>query len=55
MYSTERVTDYAPRTLRMPEAADLNKLEAKMDNGVLTVTVAKRPESHHKQRRVPIA
>jgi HSP20 family molecular chaperone IbpA len=39
----------------MAEAADLSKLEAKMDKGVLTVSVAKFPESHHKQRRVQIA
>jgi HSP20 family protein len=52
---TERVTSFVQRTLRMPEAADLSKLEAKMENGVLTVAVPKFPESHHQQRRVHIA
>jgi HSP20 family protein len=40
------------RTLRLPVAVDANKVEAHLENGVLTIQIAKRPEA--KPRRIPV-
>ena len=40
------------RTLRLPVGVDANKVEARLENGVLTIQVAKRPEV--KPRRIPV-
>jgi HSP20 family protein len=42
------------RSLRLADTADENKVEANFDNGVLKVSVAKRPEAIGKQRTIPI-
>ena len=41
-HRVERVQEYSTRALRMPETADLSKMTASMDSGVLTVKVPKR-------------
>eukprot|EP00241_Pyramimonas_parkeae_P020072 CAMPEP_0114290688 /NCGR_PEP_ID=MMETSP0059-20121206/8076_1 /TAXON_ID=36894 /ORGANISM="Pyramimonas parkeae, Strain CCMP726" /LENGTH=181 /DNA_ID=CAMNT_0001412115 /DNA_START=74 /DNA_END=619 /DNA_ORIENTATION=+ len=51
----ERFKSFASRTLRMPETADLSQVSAKMEDGILTVNVAKKAEFAAKQRRVAIA
>ena len=38
------------RTLRLPTGVDANKVEARLENGVLTIQMAKRPEV--KPRRI---
>jgi HSP20 family protein len=40
------------RTLRLPVGVDANKVEARLENGVLTIQLAKRPEV--KPRRIPV-
>ena len=40
------------RTLRLPVGVDANKVDARLDNGVLTIQMAKRPEV--KPRRIPV-
>jgi HSP20 family protein len=40
------------RALRLPVAVDANKIEARLENGVLTIQMAKRPEV--KPRRIPV-
>jgi HSP20 family protein len=40
------------RTLRLPVGVDANKVEARLENGVLTIKLAKRPEV--KPRRIPV-
>lgn len=40
------------RSFTLPEDADVERVEANMKNGVLTVTVAKRPEV--KPRQIPV-
>jgi HSP20 family protein len=40
------------RTLRLPVGVDANKVEARLENGVLTIKSAKRPEV--KPRRIPV-
>ncbi len=41
------------RSLSLPETVDPNKIAAEYRDGVLTVTLAKRPE--HKPRQIPVA
>jgi HSP20 family protein len=50
----ERVKEYASRCLRMPDTADLQNISAKMEDGVLSVSVAKKAEFAAKQRRIAI-
>jgi HSP20 family protein len=40
------------RTLRLPVGVDANKVEARLENGVLTIQMAKRPEV--KPRKIPV-
>lgn len=40
------------RSFSLPETADPERIEAKLDNGVLTVSVAKRPEA--KPRKIAL-
>ena len=42
------------RSLRLPESVDDDKVEASFDNGVLKVSLPKRPEAIGKQRTIPI-
>jgi HSP20 family protein len=42
------------RSLRLPDTVDEDKVEAGFDNGVLKVSVPKRPEAIGKQRTIPI-
>lgn len=43
-HRVERTTDFASRTIRMPENVDMAKLDANMDHGVLTIQAPKVPE-----------
>jgi HSP20 family protein len=40
------------RSLRLPVAVDANKVDARLENGVLTIQIAKRPET--KPRKIPV-
>ena len=42
------------RSLRLPDTVDEDRVEARFDNGVLTVSLPKRPEAIGKQRTIPI-
>ena len=42
------------RSLRVPDTVDEAKVEARFENGVLKVTLPKRPEAASKQRRIEI-
>ena len=42
------------RSLRLPDTVDEDKVEASFDNGVLKVSVPRRPEAIGKQRTIPI-
>lgn len=42
------------RSLRLPDSVDDDKVEASFDNGVLKVSLPKRPEAIGKQRTIPI-
>lgn len=51
---TERSYGSFQRAFRVPDSADPDKVTAKFDKGVLTVTLAKRPESVKAEKRIPI-
>ena len=53
-YLAERTYGVFERTLRLPEAVDRAKVEAKFDKGVLKVTAPKRPDAVEVDRRVEI-
>lgn len=42
------------RSLRVPDTVDEGKVEARFDNGVLKVTLPKRPEAGGAQRKIDI-
>jgi HSP20 family protein len=42
------------RSLRVPDTVDEGKVEAHFDNGVLKVTLPKRPEAGDEQRKIEI-
>jgi HSP20 family protein len=42
------------RSLRLPDTVDEDKVEASFNNGVLKVSLPKRPEAIGKQRTIPI-
>ena len=55
VHRRERGGEFAERTLRMPDSANLEAVNAELVDGVLTVTVPKRDEAVPKRRQVPIA
>jgi Hsp20/alpha crystallin family len=55
VHRRERGAAFAERTLRMPESADMERVSAELDLGVLTVSVPKRDDAVTKRRQVPIA
>ncbi len=50
----ERRYGTVQRTMRLPESVDPDKIEAKFDKGVLTITMAKRPETAPAARKIAI-
>ena len=51
---TERRYGSFQRSVRLPETVDEDKVEASFSNGVLKVSLPKRPEAIGKQRTIPI-
>lgn len=50
----ERAYGSFRRSLRLPPGADLDKISAKFQNGVLEITVPKRPEAKQSARKIEI-
>ena len=50
-HRVERARSFQQRALRFPDAADLTKVEANVDNGVLRVCIAKRQEAQGAKRQ----
>jgi HSP20 family protein len=42
------------RSLRLPDLVDEDKVDSSFDNGVLKVSLPKRPEAIGRQRTIPI-
>ena len=53
-YKTERFYGSFSRILRFPAAIDAEKIDARYENGVLTVTLPKKEEAKPKQIRVNV-
>ena len=53
-YVSERRYGSFQRSFALPEDADPEKIEAAFKNGVLTVTLPKRPEAQAKQRKIEV-
>lgn len=49
MYRCERYSGSYRRTLYLPENADVNKIQAKMEDGVLKLTLPKKAEAPKKE------
>eukprot|EP01035_Chromulina_nebulosa_P018648 gene18648-24390_t len=45
-YREERSSGYVSRSLALPDNADHDKISAKFENGVLTLTIEKKPAEH---------
>jgi HSP20 family protein len=50
----ERRYGHVQRSLRLPESVDPDKINAKFENGVLTVTMAKKPEAAPAAKKIAI-
>jgi HSP20 family protein len=53
-FRQERSYGSFQRMVQLPNAADMDKAEARIEKGVLTVTVPKKPESQTKERRIDV-
>ena len=53
-YVAERRFGSFQRSFRLPEDADPGKIEAGFKNGVLTVTLPKRPEAQAQRRKIEV-
>ncbi|MFP4271362.1 MAG: Hsp20/alpha crystallin family protein [Alphaproteobacteria bacterium] len=51
---TERSYGSFHRALNVPDSVDVDKITAKLDGGILTVTLPKRPEAVGASREVPV-
>ena len=51
---SERSYGSFQRSIRLPETIDEDKVEARFDKGVLTVTIPKRPETVSAQKKIAI-
>ena len=54
-YLSERRFGAFQRSFRLPSQADADRIEAKFDNGVLTLTVPKSAEALKSEKKIPIA
>jgi HSP20 family protein len=53
-YVAERRFGSFQRSFRLPEDADPDRIEAGFKNGVLTVTLPKRPEAQAQRRKIEV-
>ena len=51
---SERSYGSFQRTFRLPDTVDDEKVEAKLDKGVLRITLQKRPEAVKAEKKIPI-
>jgi HSP20 family protein len=54
-HRVERSCNFNSRALRFPDAADLSKVQANVENGVLRVCIAKRPETQQQRKAIAVA
>eukprot|EP00887_Chlorella_sp_A99_P007407 scaffold2.g7407.t1 len=51
----ERSSTFVGRALRMPESADMEKVRAKYENGMLVLDIPKKPEAKAEAKRIDVA
>ena len=54
VHVTERSFGRFQRSFRVPDTIDQDAIEAKMENGVLHITLPKRPEAVQPEKKIPI-
>jgi len=54
VHLTERSYGRFQRAFRVPETIDQDKIEAKMENGVLRITLPKRPDAQQPEKKIKI-
>ncbi len=54
-HRVERSSNFSSRALRFPDAADLSKVNATMEGGVLRIDIGKRPESQAAKQQIKVA
>jgi HSP20 family protein len=54
IYLQERRFGSFERTFGVPEAVDLDKIEAAFKNGVLTITLPKKPEAQKPEKKIDV-
>ncbi len=54
VYVMERSYGTFRRSFRIPDSVDTDKIEARFDKGVLTVTMPRRPEARKAEKRIKI-
>lgn len=54
VHLTERSYGRFQRSFRVPDTVDQDQIEAKMENGVLHITLPKRPDAVQSEKKIPI-
>jgi HSP20 family molecular chaperone IbpA len=54
LHRQERIHEYDNRVIRMPDSADLERVEAQSTDGVLTVIIPKKDSSLTNRRTIPV-
>jgi HSP20 family molecular chaperone IbpA len=55
LHRQERILEYDNRVIRMPDSADMEKVDAQSNDGVLTVNIPKKHHAVAKRRTIPVA
>jgi len=53
-WHSERSYGFFERTVELPEAVDMDKIEAKFKKGVLRITAPKKPEAVSSRKKIPL-
>jgi HSP20 family molecular chaperone IbpA len=55
VHRQERILEYDNRIIRMPDSADMEKVGAQANDGVLTITIPKKQNEILKRRTIAVA
>lgn len=54
-HRTERRFGNVQRAFRLPDSADTASVDGRVENGVLYLTIPKKPEAQHSRRRIALS